>query len=63
MSGSVGGAEKVLILVAVEGMKYEEAAVVLNIPVRRVRSRLTRTRSTLRAHLDRRPGDVGRGAA
>ena len=38
----------VLYLVAVEGLEYEEAAVVLNIPVGTVRSRLSRARLALR---------------
>lgn len=43
---------EVLHLVAVEGLKYEEAAEVLEIPVGTVRSRLSRARTALRLRLE-----------
>jgi RNA polymerase sigma-70 factor (ECF subfamily) len=43
---------EVLLLVAVEGLKYEEAADVLRLPVGTVRSRLSRARTSLRELLD-----------
>lgn len=43
---------EVLHLVAVEGLKYEEAADVLGVPVGTIRSRLSRARSALRARLE-----------
>ena len=43
---------EVLLLVAVEGLKYEEAAEVMAVPVGTVRSRLSRARSALRDLLD-----------
>ena len=39
---------QVLLLVGLEGMRYEEVAVVLDVPVGTVRSRLSRGRDTLR---------------
>jgi RNA polymerase sigma-70 factor, ECF subfamily len=39
---------EVLLLVAIEGMQYEEAAVVLEVPLGTVRSRLSRARQALR---------------
>ena len=40
---------EVLMLIAVEGLRYEEAAAVLNISVGTVKSRLSRARAALRA--------------
>ena len=42
----------VLSLVVIEGMKYEEAAAMLNVPVGTVRSRLSRARNRLKALVD-----------
>ena len=39
---------RVILLVGLEGMRYEEAARVLNLPVGTVRSRLSRGRDELR---------------
>lgn len=50
--GSLPGAQsEVLELVAVEGLRYEEAAEILGVPVGTVRSRLSRGRATLRLWL------------
>jgi RNA polymerase sigma-70 factor (ECF subfamily) len=43
---------QVLLLVGLEGMRYEEVAVVLDVPVGTVRSRLSRGRDMLRYLLD-----------
>jgi RNA polymerase sigma-70 factor, ECF subfamily len=43
---------EVLLLVAIEGLQYEEAAGILQIPVGTIRSRLSRARQTLRDALD-----------
>lgn len=39
---------EILSLVAIEGLKYEEASVVLDVPVGTIRSRLSRARAALR---------------
>jgi RNA polymerase sigma factor (sigma-70 family) len=44
----------VLLLVAVDDLSYEQAATLLSIPVGTVKSRVSRTRATLRARLDAR---------
>jgi RNA polymerase sigma-70 factor (ECF subfamily) len=51
---------EVLMLIAVEGLRYEEAATVLNISVGTVKSRLSRARAALRALVD--VDEPGRGA-
>ena len=43
---------EVLLLVALEGMSYREAADVQGVPIGTVMSRLSRARSALRAHID-----------
>ena len=43
---------EVLLLVGLEGMRYEQVATILDIPVGTVRSRLSRARSTLRLLMD-----------
>lgn len=46
---------QVLLLVGLEGMRYEEVATVLNVPVGTVRSRLSRGRDMLRQLMDMKP--------
>lgn len=53
---------EVLHLVAIEGLKYEEAAEILKVPVGTVRSRLSRARTALRLRLDGRIVYSDRGA-
>ncbi|HYH20983.1 MAG TPA: RNA polymerase sigma factor [Azospirillum sp.] len=45
-------ARAVFVLVALEGMSYEDAARILDVPVGTVRSRLSRARNALRERLD-----------
>jgi RNA polymerase sigma-70 factor, ECF subfamily len=46
---------QVLLLVGLEGMRYEEVAIVLDVPVGTVRSRLSRGRDMLRYLMDMKP--------
>ncbi len=48
---------QVLLLVGLEGMRYEEVAGVLNVPVGTVRSRLSRGRDMLRQLMDLKPAE------
>jgi RNA polymerase sigma-70 factor, ECF subfamily len=48
---------QVLLLVGLEGMRYEEVARVLSVPVGTVRSRLSRGRDMLRVLMDLKPAD------
>jgi RNA polymerase sigma-70 factor, ECF subfamily len=46
----------VLLLIGLEGMKYDEVADILGVPVGTVRSRLSRARADLRVMLSEEPG-------
>ncbi len=59
---------EILLLIAIEGLKYEEASLVLEIPVGTIRSRLSRARRALsnlietgKAHLDAARKEQGGG--
>jgi RNA polymerase sigma-70 factor (ECF subfamily) len=50
---------EVLLLVGIEGLQYEEASAILNVPLGTVRSRLSRARQALRQALDAGYGVAG----
>ena len=52
------GQRQVILLVGLEGMRYDEVATILRIPVGTVRSRLSRGRETLRSLMEAR-GNTG----
>ena len=57
------GQRQVILLVGLEGMRYEQVAAILGIPIGTVRSRLSRGRDTLRALMDRGEPGAHAGAA
>ena len=60
---------EVLLLIGLEGIRYDQAALIVGVPIGTVRSRLARARDTLRLLLDRneefvaRPERVGPAAS
>ncbi|MGH6944289.1 MAG: sigma-70 family RNA polymerase sigma factor [Geminicoccaceae bacterium] len=58
-----GEHRETLLLVAVEGLSYEEAAVIVEVPVGTVRSRLSRARAALREMLRGPEADEGQAAS
>jgi len=57
------GDKVILSMVVVEGLKYEEAASALDIPIGTVRSRLSRARARLHAMIDNAEAEAGTGQA
>ena len=53
IAGLPGEQREVVVLIGLEGIRYDEAAVILGVPIGTVRSRLSRARDTLRKLFER----------